>query len=344
MTGAAFTKLKKLPPPVLSVVVVIVSCVAFNLVDYGYFVSVTVAKSVYSSRGILQAAAYLVSYVVAVTGIVVVLFSREAIARWAGLVLVTLFIALELCCRQVTGENIGFIHVNVALSQTEFIGEFLSSYRASVAKAIGLALVMAAVLYALVRLIKLRFHVGWIGVIPVSSVLIYAVLWKTVAFTDFYPSPLRIPVLAAYASLNSLYTGPRQAVELAPKAGVGPRVLILIVDESVRGGLPRHQWLDERHHAVSGIRRRPAGQLRHRQRGDEHVIRDEHHPSERSSRRSVSRSRARSPQGVEHLPVRAGGGVPDVLSRRSVLARQTFELHDGARLREHRCFLQRDHR
>lgn len=235
MTGAAFTKLKKLPPPVLSVVVVVVSCVAFNLVDYGYFVSVTVAKSVYSSRGILQAAAYLVSYVVAVTGIVVVLFSREAIARWAGLVLVTLFIALELCCRQVTGENIGFIHVNVALSQTEFIGEFLSSYRASVAKAIGVALVIAAVLYALVRLTKLRFHVSWIGLIPVSSVLIYAVLWKTVAFTDFYPSPLRIPVLAAYASLNSLYTGPRQPVELTPKAGVGPRVLILIVDESVRG-------------------------------------------------------------------------------------------------------------
>ena len=208
MTGAALKKLKKLPPPVLSVVVVVVLfCVAFNLVDFGRFSSVTVAKAMYSSRGISLAAAYLVSYVVAVTGIVVVLFSREAIARWAGLVLVALFIGLELCCRLVTGENIGFSQVNLALSESAFIGEFLSSYGASVAKAIGLAVVIAAVLYASVRLTKLRFHVGWIGLIPVSSMLIYGVLWKTVAFTDAYPSPLRIPMLAAYVSLNSLYTG-----------------------------------------------------------------------------------------------------------------------------------------
>jgi lipid A ethanolaminephosphotransferase len=235
MTTDASTKHKRLIELAQFAAAVAIVCLAFNYIDYGRLASWTVVDSLYGTRGIFQPAVYLGTYVLSAAAIVVTVFSRATVVRWSALVLVFLFLGLEFCCRQVTGDNIGFSQVHMALSEFSFVGEFLSSYGASVGKAVLYAGVITAVLYAAVRLTRIRYHAGWLGLIPLSAVLIYAVLWKTVAYTDVYPSPLRIPVLVAYVSMNSLYAGPRQPVELTADASPRPRVLILIVDESVRG-------------------------------------------------------------------------------------------------------------
>ena len=212
-----------------------IACLVFNYVEYGRLAVWTVVESLHSSRGMLEVLVYLGTYVVSAAALVVTLFSRSTVVRWVTLVLVFLFLGLELTCRRVTGDNIGFSQVHTTFAEVSFAGEFVRSYGASVAKAVLLAGLVSAAIFALVRFVRLRFHVAWTGLVPVSAVLIYAVLWKTVAFTDVYPSPLRIPVLAAYVSMNSLYVAPRRPVEMTPGDSLRPRVLILIVDESVRG-------------------------------------------------------------------------------------------------------------
>jgi glucan phosphoethanolaminetransferase (alkaline phosphatase superfamily) len=212
-----------------------IACVVFNYVEYGRLAVWTVVESLHSSRGMFEVLVYLGTYVVSAAALVVALFSRVTAVRWVTLILVFLFLGLELTCRRVTGDNIGFSQVHTFFAEFSFAGEFVSSYGISVVKAVLLAGLASAAIFALVRFIRLRFHVAWTGLVPVSAVLIYAVLWKTVAFTDVYPSALRVPVLAAYVSMNSLYVGPRRPVEMTARGTPRPRVLMLIVDESVRG-------------------------------------------------------------------------------------------------------------
>jgi glucan phosphoethanolaminetransferase (alkaline phosphatase superfamily) len=213
----------------------IVFAFGFNYLEYGHLASWTVVTSLRSSRGMFEVLVYLGTYVVSVAAIVAALFCRWRIARGAALAVVFVGLGLELCCRRITGDNIGFSQVHTFLTERTYTGEFLSSYAASVATALLLTAAVCGVLYAAVRFTRLRLAPAWLGLVPLAAALIYGVLWKTVAFTDVYPSPLRVPVLAAYVSLNRLYTGPRQPVELVARDAPRPRVLIFIVDESVRG-------------------------------------------------------------------------------------------------------------
>jgi lipid A ethanolaminephosphotransferase len=216
-------------------VAIAIACVAFNVIEYGRLASWRTFVAVYHSRALFEALVYLGTYVVAAAAIVAALFSRTTVVRWVTLGFVFVFLGLDLCCRRVTGENVGFSQVHMTFSELSFAGEFFSAYGASVGKAALLATLIAAACFALVHFVRLRLHPAWLGLVPLSAVLIYAVLWKTVAFTDIYPSALRIPVLAAYVSMNSLYVGPRRPVPLTARRSDRPRVLILIVDESIRG-------------------------------------------------------------------------------------------------------------
>ncbi|MHC4420909.1 MAG: sulfatase-like hydrolase/transferase [Planctomycetota bacterium] len=235
MTAETTGQRKRLLELAWFAVAIAIACVAFNAIEYGRLASGRTLAAVYHSRGLFEATVYLGTYVVSAGAIVAALFSRITVVRWLALALVFVFLALDLCCRWVTGENVGFSQVHMAFSELSFVGEFFSSYGASVGKAVLIAALVAAAFFALVHFIRLRLHPAWLGLVPLSAVLIYAVLWKTVAFTDVYPSALRIPVLAAYVSMNSLYVGPRRPVGLTARRSDRPRVLVLIVDESIRG-------------------------------------------------------------------------------------------------------------
>jgi lipid A ethanolaminephosphotransferase len=235
LTADSARQRKRLVEVAWFAVAVALACVVFNFIEYGSLASWQATLAVLHSRGPLEALFYLGTYVVSAAAIVAALFSRVTVVRWLALAFVFVFLALELCCRQVTGENIGFSQVHTAFSEVSFVGEFLSSYGASVGKAVLITALVAAAFFAVVHFVRLRLHPAWLGLVPLAAVLVYAVLWKTVAFTDVYPSALRIPVLAAYVSMNSLYVGPRRPVELTARPSPRPRVLILIMDESIRG-------------------------------------------------------------------------------------------------------------
>lgn len=215
--------------------VILVACLAFNLIEYGHLKSLHTAHGLYGRRNILYAAAYLVTYITAVAAIIVCVFSKSAVVRWLSLALVVFFVGAEMCSVFLTNVNVGFSEVNTALTESTFIGEFMSSYSGSVLKAAAVAFAFGAVLYALIRLTRLRFSLPWLALVPLALLMSYGVVWRTVAMTDIYPSPIRIPVLTAYALMNSLDAGPRRPVEFAPdQHAQRPRVIILIMDESVR--------------------------------------------------------------------------------------------------------------
>lgn len=216
---------------------ILLACVAFNLLEYGRLKSLTVAQTMYFRRDIVYAAVYLGTYTVSITAILVALFSRSAIARWASLVVVFVFVAIDVCCRLVTGDNISFTEVQTAMYESSFAGEFLRSYAGSVRTAVLVAGVITGGFWAAVHWSKARFGVAWLGLVPLAGVLIYGILWKTVAANNTYPAPFRVPVLIVYTSLNSLYAGPREPVDMAVTAVAQPRAVIVIVDESVRGDL-----------------------------------------------------------------------------------------------------------
>jgi hypothetical protein len=207
----------------------------FNYLEYGRLASWSVMTSLRSSRGMFEVLVYLGTYLVSVAAIVAALFSKWRIVRGLTLAAVFVFLGLELCSRKITGENIGFSQVHTFFAEYAFAGQFVSSYGASVVKALLATAGVCAALWAVVRFVPLRLPPAWLALVPLGAVLIYGVLWKTVAFTDVYPSPLRVPMLAAYVSMNGLYTGPRRPVELQAASGPRPRVVIFIVDESIRG-------------------------------------------------------------------------------------------------------------
>jgi glucan phosphoethanolaminetransferase (alkaline phosphatase superfamily) len=219
----------------LLAIATLVAGLAFNLLEYGRLMSLTLAQEIASTRGVVYGAVYLGTYAVAAAAIVVAVFSRSAIVRWVSLAAVFAFLGLEFCTRLVIGGNIGFNEVHTTLSESTFAGQFVWSYLTSVWQAALLAGAITAGLIPVVHWTRIRFAVWWLCLAPVAASMMYAVMWRTVAATDVYPSPLRVPVLFAYASLNSLDARPRQPVEMPVEGRPQPRVLILVMDESVTG-------------------------------------------------------------------------------------------------------------
>ena len=220
---------------VLFACAIVIAFFLFNLLEYGTLKPLEMAHKLSARRNILYAAGYLGTYATAVAAIVVSVFSRSAIARWLALVGIFGFLSLEVCCRLLLGTNIGFAEVETGLSEMSFAGEFMSSYTASLTKALVVGGIVTAALFSAVHWLRVRFSRWWLTLVPVSAAMIFAVLWKTIAVADVYPSPLRIPVLAAYASINTLDAGPRDPVEIAHHDVPKPRVFIFLMDESIRG-------------------------------------------------------------------------------------------------------------
>ena len=144
---------------------ILLASLAFNLLEYGWLKSLSVAHTMYFRRDALYAAVYLGTYAVSVAAIIVALFSRSAIARWTSLVAVFVFVAADVCCRLVTGDNISFTEVQLILAESSFAGEFLRSYAASIGKGVLVAGAICGGLLATVRWTRVRFGAAWLGLV-----------------------------------------------------------------------------------------------------------------------------------------------------------------------------------
>lgn len=211
--------------------------VAFNLIEYGGLAVLRHAQSIRFSRALPHALVYLATYAAVSAAIVAAVFSESLLARWIALPAVFILLTLELACRFVQGENVGFNEVQTTLSESTFAGQFLSSHFGAGMRAAGVAGLVTAGLFAAGFWETLRFDLWWLLLVLLGGVMAYVVIWRTVAATDVFPSPIRIPVLLIYVLMNRVENRPRDPVELAvpEEAAARPRVILFIMDESITG-------------------------------------------------------------------------------------------------------------
>lgn len=219
----------------LLVVATVIVGVGLNLAEYGRLQFLALAKSIRDSRDLSHAVIYLGTYAIASASIVVAVFSESSIVCGIALGLIFFFLTMDAVCRFVLGDSIGFNEVQTTLSESTFAGQFMSSHAVSIGKAVLFAGLVTGTLLVAAFLNPIRFELWWLLLVPLAAVLAYAVVWRTVAATDVYPAPIRIPVLFVYASLNALRFVPRQSVDSTPGSAPKPRVILLIMDESITG-------------------------------------------------------------------------------------------------------------
>lgn len=219
----------------LLVLVTLIIGVAVNLIEYGQLRLIKHAKSIAFSRHWTYAAIYLGTFAITAAAIAAGVFSESLIVRVIALAAIFIALLLDLCCRFVQGGNVGYNEVQTTLSESTFAGQFLSAHSGSVAKGATYAAVATAALLAASHWSPIRFDLWWLLLAPLAGVLAYAVVWKTVAATDVYPSLFRLPVLLAYVYFNPIKVGAREPSSMNVTDAPRPRVIILIMDESVTG-------------------------------------------------------------------------------------------------------------
>jgi glucan phosphoethanolaminetransferase (alkaline phosphatase superfamily) len=211
--------------------------VAFNLIEYGSLKFIKQARAIRKSRDPFHAVLYLGTYAVASAAVTSAVFSELLIVRIVAIAAIFALLLLDRFCRAVLGDNVGFNEVQTTLSESTFAGQFIASHGSSIVRSALVAGATAIALLLAGHWSPIHLSARWLLLIPLAAVMVYSIIWRTIAATDVFPSPLRLPMLLIYAWLNALKSIPREKIELtvAGLAADRPRVILFILDESVTG-------------------------------------------------------------------------------------------------------------
>ncbi len=179
----------------------------------------------------------MVAYAASTLGILSIVLCSSRAVRITGSIVIGIFISVNTFNLFVSGQNVALADVMAATSLSSYTTTFVSTHLKSAISSCLLSLLLVIAFCKLASKLGARLHQICLLTVPFALLPVYATLWSTVAFIDDFPSPVRIPMLFAYNSLNSSYSGPREEVKLHADKANQPKHIIYIVDESIRGDM-----------------------------------------------------------------------------------------------------------
>jgi hypothetical protein len=173
--------------------------------------------------------------------------------RWVRLLAITdtffcfwLFIAYEALNATSSGvwSGVGFELGDASTILLEFsragaIKSTITAFLPVIAQSGLYAFAYTAILATIARWVAPRVGGAWASVAPIIGLsALYLATSNSGAAIDQFPIPAKVPFQFYQASHLPIYRGERDPVEMVSDAGRRQELLILIVDESIRGDVP----------------------------------------------------------------------------------------------------------